>query len=757
MRLLRALAILLALTAAALAQGTFPGNQPLGTLPVGQGAGAPPKWQQTLPSDIYFGSGRPWCDVRAKGAKGDGSTDDSAAFKACRVALDAIGGGNLYVPPGAYCLKTADAHNAAIAIAATAITVIGDGLNVSNLWTCGADISIGYANVVGSGFLNLSYVAKGGQGNPGDTTFGATAPAFKFDTACGICRIDYVRGFGGFYALDDLGFDSFISNFSFSYTYGQAIFHDAGNGHRVEHGALDQNWPVVLPNQNSLTISAWQASHAYSGNGVANTNVVSTQGYNIQLVSPSCTSGGSAPTLKNYGTAITDGTCTWQLVGATTYFGLQCDANCAELVVHGEVDFNCGGCTSNFTMEATSGGNAPNTVEIDGSSFGQAINSQILLHDGHAFILKGAHIATSSGTNAQALTVGNNAFIGSASIIGNHFNGPGSCISIGLPPSEAGYSIVGNQFVNCTIAIDYFNVAAALHITAGHNTMAAVATAFQVPNGSSFYEFSFNDVGGAAITYSTSDANQQVIGNDGAAIPNAALANPSMTVGGVTCTLGSACTPGIALTAGTSPTSGITSGNFISSTSNKVADSSKAVPTGAVVGTSDTQTLTNKTISGSTNTLSNIANASLTNSSVTVGGQTCTLGSTCEVRQFGSYGNINVAAGTTVFCNGTCQATQVLASGTLPAGQTAVFKNLNFNIATAPAAAQQVTATLFTGAFGSLSASALTCNVAAGTTSCTDATHSIALTAGQSYAWQIVTGATNATGGSSIGFEVDNP
>lgn len=42
-----------------------------------------------------------------------------------------------------------------------------------------------------------------------------------------------------------------------------------------------------------------------------------------------------------------------------------------------------------------------------------------------------------------------------------------------------------------------------------------------------------------------------------------------------------------------------------------------------------TQTLTNKTISGGSNTLTNIANASLTNPATTVNGQTCTLGSTC--------------------------------------------------------------------------------------------------------------------------------
>jgi len=51
-----------------------------------------------------------------------------------------------------------------------------------------------------------------------------------------------------------------------------------------------------------------------------------------------------------------------------------------------------------------------------------------------------------------------------------------------------------------------------------------------------------------------------------------------------------------------------------------------AGPTSAVVGVSDSQALTNKTISGSANTLSNIGNASLTYSSVTFNGTTVSLG-----------------------------------------------------------------------------------------------------------------------------------
>ena len=57
------------------------------------------------------------------------------------------------------------------------------------------------------------------------------------------------------------------------------------------------------------------------------------------------------------------------------------------------------------------------------------------------------------------------------------------------------------------------------------------------------------------------------------------------------------------------------------------------LPTSAdtLVGRATTDTLTNKSISGSTNTISNIANSSLTNSSITINGTTISLGGTATV------------------------------------------------------------------------------------------------------------------------------
>ena len=103
-------------------------------------------------------------------------------------------------------------------------------------------------------------------------------------------------------------------------------------------------------------------------------------------------------------------------------------------------------------------------------------------------------------------------------------------------------------------------------------------------------------------------------------IPNAGLANSSVTYNGVNVALGASgtitATNPNALTIGT----GLTGTSYNGSAAVTIAiDSTVATLTGA-------QTLTNKTISGATNTLTNIGNASLTNSSVTVGTTAIALG-----------------------------------------------------------------------------------------------------------------------------------
>ena len=122
--------------------------------------------------------------------------------------------------------------------------------------------------------------------------------------------------------------------------------------------------------------------------------------------------------------------------------------------------------------------------------------------------------------------------------------------------------------------------------------------------------------GSETLTNKTISGSSNTLSNIG----NSSLTNSSVTYNGVAVALGasgtiSAANP-YALTIGT----GLSGTSYDGSAAVTIAIDS------TVVTLTGTQTLTNKTISGASNTLSNIGNSSLTNSSVTFNGATVALG-----------------------------------------------------------------------------------------------------------------------------------
>jgi len=113
-----------------------------------------------------------------------------------------------------------------------------------------------------------------------------------------------------------------------------------------------------------------------------------------------------------------------------------------------------------------------------------------------------------------------------------------------------------------------------------------------------------------------------------AGITNANLANSSVTIGSTTVALGATSTSLAGLTSATfaGSTSGTT--QILSGATAGTSVLTLPVATDTLVGKATTDTFTNKSISGATNTLSNIGNGSLTNSSVTIGSTSVSLGAT---------------------------------------------------------------------------------------------------------------------------------
>jgi hypothetical protein len=127
--------------------------------------------------------------------------------------------------------------------------------------------------------------------------------------------------------------------------------------------------------------------------------------------------------------------------------------------------------------------------------------------------------------------------------------------------------------------------------------------------------------GSEILTNKTISGSNNTLSN----IANASLTNSSVTYNGVTVALGASGT----ITANT--TNALTAGTGLQLDSGTTFNGSAAKTISidsTVVTLTGTQVLTNKSISGSSNTLSNIANASLTNSAITVGTTTISLGAT---------------------------------------------------------------------------------------------------------------------------------
>lgn len=275
---------------------------------------------QNFKNDVYFGSGRPQCDPRSYGAKGDGSTDDLPAFNSCNTALAAIGGGVLFVSPSTakYCFNTGSLTLGQGVSIVGAGNGYGDSGNAaktapSSVSSCGHNTSVLVFAAASLGMAHLDV-----QGN----TFGSTVPAVVWAATRGVIYDSNINGGAPALEAEAGSSDSVINVSRITHSYGTANVYANGGGYLGIRNVLNTHYQCLPAGGSIASIAAWTPNTV-----VANCTILSATGpdsnvYYIQVKASTGggTTGGTQPVLLPYNQNITDGSATEELLAPAQPF-----------------------------------------------------------------------------------------------------------------------------------------------------------------------------------------------------------------------------------------------------------------------------------------------------------------------------------------------------------------------------------------------------------------------------------------------------
>lgn len=251
-------------------------------------------------------------NVRMFGAKGDGSTNDSAAFtnaNAYLVQYQNSRGSTCHIPGGTYILSTG--------FTITVGEFKGAGLSEVILSAGTADTTV--VTLSGSHTkLQGVWVYGGGSGATGS----ATTPAVV--VSGGNCVVRDTRIWFGSYCLNPSGSDCKYYNVSLGFPYSDHVALTSGSDGYINCSFNHVGAGYTITNSRPFSNRA--NTTAYTQGQVV---VHIASGKLIQCTVAGTTSG-TAPTIKNYGVAMVDGTVTWGLYGHASLVGLGFNGGAGE-------------------------------------------------------------------------------------------------------------------------------------------------------------------------------------------------------------------------------------------------------------------------------------------------------------------------------------------------------------------------------------------------------------------------------------------
>jgi hypothetical protein len=444
----------------------------------------------TFNGDTFNSTGSPDCNVVAKGAVHDGSTDDSAAFNACVtqcITTKSFGACVIFVPPApsAYCIKST--INLTTGLTTNGgFRFIGGGVQGTILDACGTNTNILNLNAQWIEFAYMTVLGYGSHST--DNVFTGTPPSqptVLLQSDCSNCHLhdDYITG--GTAAIQNNGacgynIDSVWGSFSYgdgSHVFG--FFTQINCGGTIWNDHFDMIYPVCQPTHGS-TIAAWQANHAYSTATCTTVTVTcNSRTFYIQLKT-SGTSGGSQPTCAPFGTNITDNTAVWLLLNATTSYCVQVDTGSIETEIL-QTDMTCA-AQYNLGFTNTYAGVGPTQNRVSLSTPGGGISGNILVNSGTHLTLVNMETSFCMLTGCAGLVLNSTAVANTAIDGIDCLNGLTYCVYLAAAASDTMVS----QMRSTGADTADFNVAAAaigfqltnsIHISGAANlfTVGAVA------------------------------------------------------------------------------------------------------------------------------------------------------------------------------------------------------------------------------------------------------------------------------------------
>lgn len=426
------------------------------------------------------------------GAKGDGTTDDTAAINATIVALGA-NGGTVHFSPGTYCIKTAGG------ITANEPALTFDGQNGGGgsqqaasvtLSSCGADTTVITTSEQGIQLKDLKIIGS-------QTVVSPTHPAIACTNGATGADLRVIRSWisGGSAGINAQCYEIWVKDASIDHTYGPAIYLKNTGGY-ILNNKFDQAWPQATPANGIAFPSNWAATTSYTRGAVVFAN-----GYMLQATVAG-TSGSTAPTPLAYGTNITDGSVTWQIAGPNPYNALNIDTGSGGELYVEDNDFSSDYTTAIQTNNSGAGA-VPSDLIFERNTFGSNL-SHISLAVGHDVQIVDNQFGNCLYNGCSAISL-NTSFNGDTTINDNKFKGASNSANqnaIFVGNSVFRTTITGNQIGNWDTGISIQANTQEFTIVGnelggssvfGNNTNGVVVA----PGSSNFYTIVGNNTAGA--------------------------------------------------------------------------------------------------------------------------------------------------------------------------------------------------------------------------------------------------------------------